>query len=306
MQIFCLNIFNFSEKLTKIFYEKNSLNFILNHILKSELFSLDNLFQGSNNHVRYHICCYLGDYLDLLSAIIRSNDSSNEKFFKKIEFRKYLNSVKMYVEYLQIEHSNYREELESHYFDLKFQCFICYLNFIDDDNDENLIIPQNFFDILQDKLDRNLCEKFGDDSFMTNEELLNTFIILSKSSKNSHLLQKILSPLSQFLIKNYNEKLQTLAATCIFSLINLPECKSCILNDTKLMKILTSPFYGNFKNIEFLRQNILYELNLRKDSKPPILFCYHSNNENIVNKILDFYTNTTNFHNILLLNSKCK
>lgn len=133
-------------------------------------------------------------------------------------------------------------------------------------------------------------------------------MIMSRNEENFQHLTKIFPLIFQLFHSNWSENLQFLAVNCIFLLISIPECKELLLKDkNKIKMVIQSPLHQSSERIEYLRQNILYEINGRfiKENEL-IIFSFHENDRKNVIDVAKFFRKKTNRKNIFFLNSKCK
>ena len=147
-----------------------------------------------------------------------------------------------------------------------------------------------------------------------NNELLTIFLLMSNNEENSEHLKKVLTLIFKFFHSDWSEEVQFLASSCIYSFISSDQCREVILNDENLLRILKSPLHENSKRIEYLRRNILSELQIeykeRKDEREdditekysmtsPIFFSFHKVDEKIAFKITKLYEKKTEENNFL-------
>lgn len=297
-------ILNYSEPILYEFFEKKCLEMIYSTVFNHPFFSFE------NNKISFHFLKYFKYYLGFFFKICKYHNPKIRDDLINLGFINHLKNLQKFLGKYKLDEEKDSEEFQKYFFDLQIQCFISHLPFIQDENDENLIISSEFFYFLKKNLENNLSEIIENDFYLNNEDLFYIFLILSKSPKNYCKLHGIFHIILEYLEENYDEKIKIFAATCIFSFINNEKYEISVMDEFNLLEVFSTHLNINSEKVEYLIQNISYELFLRIDKdveseEHPIVFSYHLNDDRNVSKIINFFTTLTGYSNILISNSKC-
>lgn len=301
--VLTINATDLSREFVTKFLKNGCLCLITKCLFENSKFSLERMYKRSS---RSKFSCsltdrihYISNYLTIISNIIRVENNFGDSF--KYDFKMKMTD---FIKFLSLNAGNIPKELIVSF---KITYFLAGTHLLSGDLNDSIFVSEYLFNVLFKNLSANLIhEPIRSGIIINNYELLEIFMLMAGNENNYLYLIKVLPMIFQFFQKDWCENIQIYAASCIYCIIEIQQCKSMILQNEKFMEILMSPIQRKNKKLEHLRKNILYELKENLDENSSlIVLSYHKNDIEKVNKVAKFLKKTIRHENILFLDSNC-
>lgn len=319
---FVISVTNYSEFVAHEFINDNTLEFILNHILKSDLLKFSDLFHSMALKTSFYWFEFkltiLFDYIYLILNILKHSFSCWNVNIQKLKnlFHIYILDLINYLQEnkLKILHNatDKENDTEKYYLSLLILCFLSQSSVLNIHNNDSSSV--NFSEQLADifhncfKNGLNGDENFFNISF-NNDELLEFFIFFSRKPENFEYLKSILPLIFKYLNFEWKENIQILVFHIIYCLLSIDKWKEWIKRDKIILQKLIEPFIKKSIKLANLWKNIDFMMNEGEETirmTQIIISCHHNDVGRVFERILDNGNNNADNIMILILDSKSK
>lgn len=290
-----------------IFLENDVMKFVFGCILNNSKFSKENLLREVEDLKSYsiktnHLEIFLR-YNFLLLNLIKFGNLKLDEF--KYDILKKLDDS---IEFLKDQKKTDSKNILL----LKYLNFLYSLRLFDEDFENSTKISNEISDFIENIFHSNLTGEMNNFQILIYvDELLEIFLLLAKNKENSFHLKRFIPFIFKILHSNFSKNVEILALNCIFSIIEIKECKELIIKNSKFMEKLKLPVGKKNVLFKFLQTNILHELeedeenHLNQSKKSPIFFSFHENDKENTMRIIHFFQAVARENNIFLINLNC-
>lgn len=318
-----INLLNNSKFAAKKFLHDKHFEWFILNILKNSKFSVANCFTKLNDISNIWFFedrkVFIEMFLTVLLNTLRLNDSNILEEANRYFLTDYLMD---YQQKLERKFSNLslikdKKILEKPIFSFKIICFLINMHLLNSDDDRSLLLKaeqsQFFLDNLKDNLEgRRTVSK--DTNIIQNQELLCYFICFTRNPGNMKFLYQAIPYILQFLQNKWTTNIQIFAAQFLFCLLSDEMCKKLLRNNENFLQFLkTKSTKNSCQDIEYLKENILCEINSQEDvqsnqkfltEKSLMVFSSHADDKKTSLQIMSFLKKTFQFKNILQMDSE--